>query len=190
MTGTFATIYAISFHHANVSLHRNISLHIVGITAQSGHFPPQKGIVEADYRRNRRSHFSAAFKGFSVELIVTPSILSSSPHCPLQTCIFRCITHLSTSIASLANPRVNVKPIMKLIITGATGFVGTEIVRQSLKNPNITSVVALARRPFSIPSDLEQGANPSKLQSVTVKDYDTYPEEVRKYFAGADACIW
>ncbi len=79
---------------------------------------------------------------------------------------------------------------MKLIVTGASGFVGSEVIRQSLRNPNITSVIALARRPVPIPSNLGHGADSSKLHSVTVKDYDTYPDEVKKEFAGADACIW
>ena len=79
---------------------------------------------------------------------------------------------------------------MKLIIAGATGFVGTELVRQSLQNPKVTSVIALARRPVPAPSNLNPGADASKLHSVTVKDYDGYPNEVKKQFAGADACIW
>lgn len=79
---------------------------------------------------------------------------------------------------------------MKLIVTGATGFVGKEVIRQSLRNPNITSVVALARRPVPVPSNLDPGADSSKLHSVTIKDYDSYPDEVKKQFAGADACIW
>lgn len=40
---------------------------------------------------------------------------------------------------------------MKLIVTGATGFVGKEVVRLSLKQPDITAVVALSRTPLSMP---------------------------------------
>ena len=79
---------------------------------------------------------------------------------------------------------------MKLIVTGATGFVGSEIIRQSLKNPKITSVIAVARRPVPTPPNLDKDADPSKLHSLTIKDYDTYPDEVKRQFAGADACIW
>ncbi|KAF8206182.1 putative nucleoside-diphosphate-sugar epimerase [Mycena galopus ATCC 62051] len=64
---------------------------------------------------------------------------------------------------------------MKLIVVGSTGFVAQEVIKQSLRNPSIKSVVALARKP---------------LKSVVVKDYDEYSDEVRKEFAGADACIW
>ncbi|KAF3071122.1 putative nucleoside-diphosphate-sugar epimerase protein [Daldinia childiae] len=79
---------------------------------------------------------------------------------------------------------------MKLIISGATGFVANEIIRQSLSRTEITSIVALARKPVSIPEKLLPNASPSKLKSVVIKDYDHYPEEVKNEFAGAAACIW
>ncbi|KAF2672257.1 hypothetical protein BT63DRAFT_422752 [Microthyrium microscopicum] len=79
---------------------------------------------------------------------------------------------------------------MKLIIAGASGFVATEVIRQSLSMPSINSVIALARRPVSAPDNLAPGADTSKLQSAVVKDYDEYSEEVKKHFANADACIW
>ncbi|KAJ6512984.1 hypothetical protein C8R45DRAFT_1068076 [Mycena sanguinolenta] len=75
---------------------------------------------------------------------------------------------------------------MKLIVAGATGFVGQEVIRQSLRNPDIKSVVALARRPVTAPAGTDAG----KLKSVVVKDYDQYPDEVKQEFADADACIW
>lgn len=79
---------------------------------------------------------------------------------------------------------------MKLIVAGASGFVAGEIIRQSLSNPRITSVVALARQPVSAPSDLDRKADVSKLDSVILEDYERYPEDVMKQLAGADACIW
>lgn len=76
---------------------------------------------------------------------------------------------------------------MKLIIAGATGFVAGEVIRQSLRMPQITSIVALSRKP--IPSS-NSGDQSSKLKNVLVKDYDDYPDHVRKEFANANACIW
>ncbi|KAF7374666.1 putative nucleoside-diphosphate-sugar epimerase [Mycena sanguinolenta] len=75
---------------------------------------------------------------------------------------------------------------MKLIIVGATGFVAQELIRQCLPNPDIMSIVAVARRPIPNPV----GANADKVKSVLVADFDNYSEEVKKEFAGADACIW
>ncbi|KAH8900017.1 hypothetical protein GQ53DRAFT_776769 [Thozetella sp. PMI_491] len=77
---------------------------------------------------------------------------------------------------------------MKLIVTGATGYVGSEVVRQSLQRADITSVVAVARKKVTAPSDA--GENASKLKSVVIKDYAEYPDEVKREFAGANACIW
>jgi hypothetical protein len=79
---------------------------------------------------------------------------------------------------------------MKLIVAGASGFVATEIIRQSLSLPQITSVIALARRTVSPPDNLDSGADASKLHSAVLKDYDEYPEDVKKQFGDADACIW
>lgn len=79
---------------------------------------------------------------------------------------------------------------MKLIITGATGFVGKELLRQSLGRQEITSVVAVARSPVPVPDNLPEGADASKLHSVTISDYAEYPDTVKREFAGADACIW
>lgn len=79
---------------------------------------------------------------------------------------------------------------MKLIIAGASGFVATEIIRQSLSIPKITSVIALARRPISTPLNLDQNAHASKLHRVVVENYDSYSDDVLKQLTGADACIW
>ncbi|KAK8133681.1 hypothetical protein PG984_005693 [Apiospora sp. TS-2023a] len=76
---------------------------------------------------------------------------------------------------------------MRLIITGATGFVGSEVLRQALRMPEITSIVAVARKPVQVEGS---DAASSKLKSVIVQDYDQYPDDVKKEFAGAGACIW
>lgn len=76
---------------------------------------------------------------------------------------------------------------MRLIITGATGFVGSEVLRQALRMPEITSIVAVARKPVRVEGP---DAASSKLKSVIVQDYDQYPDDVKKEFAGASACIW
>lgn len=75
---------------------------------------------------------------------------------------------------------------MKLIVVGATGLVGSEIVRQSLKIKEIDEVVALARKPVQV----EEVSSSAKLKSVVVRDYAEYPDHVKTELAGADACIW
>ncbi|KAF5651392.1 uncharacterized protein FTJAE_139 [Fusarium tjaetaba] len=72
--------------------------------------------------------------------------------------------------------------IMKLIVVGATGYIGAGILRQALARSDVTSVVAVTRRP------LEQTA--TKLQNVIVPDYGAYSPAAKEAFAGAGACIW
>ena len=74
---------------------------------------------------------------------------------------------------------------MKVILSGATGFIGSEALRQCLKAPTITSIVALSRR--ALPDSVAK--NP-KLKVVIMKDFTTYPDTVLEELAGAEACIW
>jgi uncharacterized protein YbjT (DUF2867 family) len=74
---------------------------------------------------------------------------------------------------------------MKVILSGATGFIGSEALRQCLKSSSITSVVVLSRR------NLEDSvtSNP-KLKVIIMDDFTAYPDTVLKELAGAEACIW
>lgn len=75
---------------------------------------------------------------------------------------------------------------MKLIISGGTGYVATEVIRQSLALKSITSLIVLSRRSVTLP----RSENASKVKNVIVKDYDDYPDDVKSQLSGADACIW
>jgi hypothetical protein len=84
---------------------------------------------------------------------------------------------------------------MKLILAGSTGHVGSEIIRQSLLNPKVTSLIALTRRPIdvlAIAAGMSDGNNVEvdKVKSVVLRDFMDYPEDVKKDLADADACIW
>lgn len=74
---------------------------------------------------------------------------------------------------------------MKVILTGVTGFIGSEVFTQCCANPAITSIIALTRRPLS--------ANITKdpqVEIIIMKDFITYSKEVIEQLEGADACIW
>jgi uncharacterized protein YbjT (DUF2867 family) len=74
---------------------------------------------------------------------------------------------------------------MKVIIAGATGFVGQEVLTQCLAHPSITSIVALCRRELPI-------THP-KLHVHVMKDEDflSYSDpQLSASLRGADACIW
>ena len=70
---------------------------------------------------------------------------------------------------------------MKVIIAGATGFVGRELLSQCLQNPAVTSIVALSRR--ELPAH-------DKLKVAIMDDFLSYPDSVRKEIKDASACIW
>ena len=68
---------------------------------------------------------------------------------------------------------------MKLILTGATGFAGGEVLRQALADPAVERVTVLTRRPLDLTH--------AKLNEVIVRDFLDY-SSVR--LDNADACIW
>lgn len=79
---------------------------------------------------------------------------------------------------------------MKLIVVGATGLIGTEVIRQALSHKSITSVVALGRRPTPAPKSITAAPALEKFASVTLDDFTNYPDDVKSQLSGADACIW
>ncbi|KAJ1555782.1 hypothetical protein HK405_013187 [Cladochytrium tenue] len=86
---------------------------------------------------------------------------------------------------------------MNVVVAGASGFLGTELVRQALLGPcapRVASVVALARRPVADPrstpdTSTDVPATP-KFKSVVCTDFEHYPDSVLDVLRGADACIW
>lgn len=70
---------------------------------------------------------------------------------------------------------------MRLIITGATGLIGTETVRQALSDPAITEVIVLVRSKPELQHE--------KLTTVIHTDFNNY-NGLEIYFDRADALIW
>lgn len=79
---------------------------------------------------------------------------------------------------------------MKLVIVGATGFVGPEVITQALQHPSVTEVMALARRTTPLPEALRYSLVAKKFKSVVLKDFSNYTEDVKQELSGLDACIW
>ena len=74
---------------------------------------------------------------------------------------------------------------MKILITGATGNIGSEVLNHTLKHPAVTRVIAFSRR--SLSSDLE---GKEKLECVIIEDFNIWPESILKAHSDADAMIW
>ena len=68
---------------------------------------------------------------------------------------------------------------MKLILTGATGFAGGEVLKQALADPAVERVTVLTRRPL--------GLTHAKLNEVVLRDFLDY-SAIR--LDDADACLW
>ncbi|KAF8865407.1 hypothetical protein BDZ45DRAFT_796714 [Acephala macrosclerotiorum] len=74
---------------------------------------------------------------------------------------------------------------MKVILSGATGFIGGEVLNQALVHPKITSLVCLTRKPLP-----ESVANNPKVKVIIIKDFTSYPPDVLSQLEGAEGCIW
>jgi uncharacterized protein YbjT (DUF2867 family) len=68
---------------------------------------------------------------------------------------------------------------MKLVLTGATGFVGSEVLRQALDDGAIDELLVMTRR--------ATGRTHPKLKEIVRSDFLNY---AGIDFAGYDACIW
>lgn len=71
---------------------------------------------------------------------------------------------------------------MKVILTGATGFVGGEVLRRLAARPGVEEILCLTRRP---PEDL-----PSKASIVLHEDFSRYDPALLDRLADCAACIW
>jgi uncharacterized protein YbjT (DUF2867 family) len=71
--------------------------------------------------------------------------------------------------------------MIKLILTGATGLAGSEVLRQGLADSRIQSITVVSRKPVT-------QSNPKILQVVhdNYLDYSTIQSQLEKH----DACLW
>jgi hypothetical protein len=77
---------------------------------------------------------------------------------------------------------------MHLILTGATGAVGSSVLLHALSSPQITRLSILSRRPITFITPTTDPT--SKANVIIQKDFTTYPPEVLEQLKGAKACIW
>ncbi len=76
---------------------------------------------------------------------------------------------------------------MKVLVTGASGLVGAEVVRQAMVDNGIHEITALVRRPLDISNVPKEGGE--KLHIVVRQDFLSYSTSA-ELFKAQDACIW
>jgi hypothetical protein len=74
--------------------------------------------------------------------------------------------------------------MVHIILTGATGLVGSAVLSQVLSSPSITHVSILSRRPVAAAED-----HP-KAKVIIHSDFSKYSPTVLDQISGADGCIW
>lgn len=72
---------------------------------------------------------------------------------------------------------------MKIILTGATGLIGSAVLQRLISLPTITSIIVLSRR--ELPTKHPQ------TQTIIIHDFlHGYSPDVLASIQGAEACIW
>lgn len=75
---------------------------------------------------------------------------------------------------------------MHLILTGATGLVGSSVLDAMLSNAAISKISILSRNPVRMAED----AKDSRVHVITHKDFETYDSGVLDQLRDADGCVW
>lgn len=75
---------------------------------------------------------------------------------------------------------------MRVILLGSTGYIGKGVLNQCLKNPAITSIVALSRRQHP---ELAKDPDP-RITVVIIENFKIYRDSILEQLKDADACIW
>ena len=74
--------------------------------------------------------------------------------------------------------------MVHLILTGATGLVGSAVLQRMIANDTITKVSVLSRRP------VPQADGQAKINVILHTDFKAYPETVLQQVQGATGCVW
>ncbi|KAJ5261072.1 hypothetical protein N7478_011667 [Penicillium angulare] len=75
---------------------------------------------------------------------------------------------------------------MHLILTGATGLVGSAVLDAMLNNSAISKISILSRRPVQMAED----AKDPRVNFISHKDFESYSPELLEQLKDADGCVW
>lgn len=77
---------------------------------------------------------------------------------------------------------------MEIIVVGATGYVGSEVLRVCLSDPAIAKVYVLTRRPLN-PAPVDS-SDSDKLSVILRDNWLQYDDDLLDTLKAAQACIW
>lgn len=73
---------------------------------------------------------------------------------------------------------------MHLLLTGATGLVGSAVLHRMLALPSVTQITILSRRP------VPQAEGHAKATVVIHQDFEVYGQDVLRRLKGAEGVVW
>jgi nucleoside-diphosphate-sugar epimerase len=74
---------------------------------------------------------------------------------------------------------------MKIILFGASGFIGSSLLTHCLQEPSLTSLIVISRRQLPSIASLDP-----RIKVIVLENFLTYPESVINELTGAKACFW
>ena len=75
---------------------------------------------------------------------------------------------------------------MHLILTGATGLVGTAVLDAMLKTKDVSKISIISRRPVKM---AEEAKDP-RVNVIIHKDFEKYDSDLLAKLEGASGCVW
>jgi uncharacterized protein YbjT (DUF2867 family) len=75
---------------------------------------------------------------------------------------------------------------MHLILTGATGLVGSSVLDAMLKSTAVSKISILSRSPVRMAED----AKDPRVNVITHKDFESYEPKLLDQLKDADGCVW
>jgi uncharacterized protein YbjT (DUF2867 family) len=75
---------------------------------------------------------------------------------------------------------------MHLILTGATGLVGSAVLDAMLRSPDVARISILSRRPVAMADSYTD----PKVHVIQHRDFGNYNTEVLEQLEGANGVVW
>ena len=75
---------------------------------------------------------------------------------------------------------------MHLILTGATGLIGSAVLDAMIKTKDISKISILSRRPVKMAEDSKD----SRINVILHKDFEKYDSDLLQKLEGAHGVVW